>query len=144
MFSPIFGGGERAEKPPPEWEGGIRIKTNNMRYAEKVWDWLVWSSADPKQLSLTVKGALTGVVTLITVGTGVAQIHLPAGAPEILNMIVEGAVTLAQAVAGVISAVAVIAGLWRKLIITFRGWHWGADPADYKPVNGPVKDPSVI
>lgn len=113
------------------------------KIVDKVWDWLVWSSADPNQLSLTVKGALTGVVTLITVGTGIAQIHLPDGVPMILSELVDGAVSVVQAVAGVVSALAVVAGLWRKLLITFRGWHWAFNPADYKPVTGTVIDPSV-
>ncbi len=110
---------------------------------DKVWDWLVWSSADPEKLSLTVKGAMTGFVTLMTVALGVAQIHLPVGAPEILNQIIDGTVLVIQAIAGLVSAIALVFGLWRKLVITFKGWHWIFNPADYKAVTGPVVDPSV-
>lgn len=114
-----------------------------MRTIEKVWDWLVWSSADPEKLSLTVKGVLAGIGTLITVVIGVANVHLPEGAPALLTQIVDATVLAVQAIAGAVSALAAVYGLARKLLITFKGWHWAFNPADYKPITGPVVDPSV-
>ena len=91
---------------------------------DKIWDWLVWSSANPNQLSLTVKGMLTGIVTLITVGLGVAHIPLPGGATALLSQIVDATVTAVQAIAGAVSAIAVVVGIIRKLVETVKGTHW--------------------
>lgn len=99
-----------------------------MKTLQKVWDWLVWSSADPNQLSLTLKGYLTGVVTLATYAIGIAHVQLPAGVPEIVNQSVDGIVALGQAVAGVISAAAVVIGLFRKIYLTFKGQNQAIQP----------------
>ncbi len=92
-----------------------------MKTLQKCWDWLVWSSANPNELSLTVKGALTGVITLTTVGLGIANIHIPANVPVLLNQIVDGSIVVMQAIAGLVSALAIVGGLIRKVYLTIRG-----------------------
>ncbi len=73
--------------------------------------WLLTSSEDPTKLALTVKGAL-GVAVSVAI-----MLHLSVGADQ-LNAIVDGIVQAVTIFASLVSAVAFVVGLIRKLKAT--------------------------
>lgn len=89
-----------------------------MKYIEKLWDFIVWSSADPDRLSLTTRGFLTGVVTIVSIGAGLQNVHLPS---ELLTSTVDSIIVAVQAIIGAVAAVATVGGLLRKIYLTWKG-----------------------
>lgn len=83
-----------------------------------VWNWLVLSSANPEATSLTVKAALTFVVTYATVFAGLAHVQLPGGQ---LTTLVDALVQFVQAVLMALSAAVAVYGAARKLWLTVSG-----------------------
>ena len=51
-----------------------------MNTIKKVFNWLVVSSADPSQMSLTVKGILTAIIPMVLTLTGLAHLSITSGA----------------------------------------------------------------
>jgi hypothetical protein len=91
-------------------------------YITLAWNWLVYSSADPKKVSLSVKGALTvassfiiGIVAIFGVGVSNDDI---ANIIEAISLVVEMALVLFGAVMSLI-------GLVRKVYRTIKGEHLG-------------------
>ena len=77
---------------------------------------LLTSSADPNKMAMTVKGVLIGLIPLILVIAGVAQIDLTAG--ELTEMVESvGSAIVAGWLA--VSAVITAFGLVRKVILKF-------------------------
>ena len=74
------------------------------------------SSKDPNKVALTVKGILAGLIPLILVIAGIAQIDLTA---EELTGVVESLGSAIVAVWLAISAVITVVGLARKVILKF-------------------------
>lgn len=92
------------------------------KYFILAWNWLVYSSADPKKVSLSVKGALTmassliiGLLTIFSVSVSNDEI---ANIIEALGLVVEMALSL-------VGAVAVLIGFIRKVYRTIKGEHLG-------------------
>lgn len=85
---------------------------------QKIWNWLMLSSQNPGQIALTVKASLLGAVTILTVGLGFA--HIQVGN---LSPIVDALIAALQALFGLVSALAVVWGLIRKLYLTIKGQH---------------------
>lgn len=84
----------------------------------KLVNWLLLSSADSSKLSLTIKGASVGVITVLTMVSGLAHIQLPS---DTLTALFDTAVGSLQALAVVLSGIATAVGLLRKLWLTARG-----------------------
>lgn len=83
----------------------------------KFWSWLVTSSENPQNVSLTVKGALGTLISVIVViapllhwGIGIDQLN------NVANIIVQ----IIGYALGIISVIATIAGLARKLWLTLK------------------------
>lgn len=74
--------------------------------------WLVRSSADPRNTSLAVKGALLGIMPVALYLTGIAEADF--------NVIVDAAVTVVFAITTAISAIQIIWGVVRK--VQFGRW----------------------
>lgn len=79
---------------------------------KKIWNWIILSSEDSTKLSLTLKSALTLLVTALTI-IGLPKAELGALADQI--------VTLVQDLLMVISAVTGVWGLMRKINTTMGG-----------------------
>lgn len=77
--------------------------------------WLLVSSEDPTKLALTVKGGLGFVVTVVVALSPL--FHLNIGSDQ-LNAIADALVQVVTIGASLISAVAFVVGLIRKLKIT--------------------------
>lgn len=84
---------------------------------EKFWNWLVTSSANPSEIALTVKGGLGVVVTIVLAISPILHLHV--GSDQ-LNAVVDLIVQIAVVGAGVISAIATIGGLARKIFLTLK------------------------
>lgn len=85
---------------------------------QKIWTWLMKSSANPGQTSMTLQASLTAAVTILTVGLGFAHINVGD-----LTPVVDALIATVQALFGVVSAAAVVWGLVRKVINTIKGQH---------------------
>jgi len=75
---------------------------------------LLRSSADPEKLSLTIKGILTGLVTLLTV-VGV----IPAEAVAEISPLTDIIVQAVQTIAGAISVCMILFGALRKIYMQY-------------------------
>src|SRR5690242_12220385 len=79
--------------------------------------WVVVSSANPQEISLTIKGVLVGLVPY-----GIALIgltHVSVGADQ-LNTFIDGIATLVQDLLGIVSVSMAIVGLCRKIWLTIK------------------------
>ncbi len=79
--------------------------------------WLVLSSADPAQVSLTVRGFLIGLIPFLMMLAGFAQINVGS---EQLTAIVDATANIVQTVLALVAGVMTAYGLLRKLWITIR------------------------
>lgn len=82
----------------------------------KIWAWIVYSSQDSTKISLTVKSALTGLITALTVAAGLANIHLPSAE---LTALVDSIVFLIQSLLLLVSSALAAWGLIRKIATSF-------------------------
>jgi len=89
-------------------------------FFDKVWNWVVVSSANPSQTSLTVKGALATATATILGVLGAAHFQV-AGLPDFLNMFDVNAVLVVQYALGIVGAVSLVVGAIRKLYLSFTG-----------------------
>ena len=91
-----------------------------MSYLKTAYTWLMKSSQNPGAVSLTIKGATTGVITAITVVIGLA--HISVGTAD-LNGIVDGAIACVQAAAAMTAAITTVYGAVRKVVLTIESKH---------------------
>lgn len=89
-----------------------------MDYIKQGWNWLVFSSADPQRVSLTVKGVLIGALTYATVLAGFAHIALPS---DLLTQLIDQIVNLVQSFLMVVAIITATAGIIRKVGKTLVG-----------------------
>ncbi len=92
-----------------------------MKLLKACLEWLVWSSANPQKLSLTVRGALLALVPtflgIVSAACGFGVVCL--GVDEQgLNQLVEGFVALVQAFFALIAAGVFLWGLIRKIVLS--------------------------
>lgn len=85
---------------------------------QKIWDWLMLSSANPGATALTVKASLVGAATVFTIISGFAHVQVGDMTP-----LIDALIMALQALFGLVSAVMVVWGLVRKVILTFAGNH---------------------
>jgi uncharacterized membrane protein (GlpM family) len=79
--------------------------------------WIVVSSADPGEISLTIKGVLVGLVPYVIALAGLG--HLNFGADQ-LNTAIDAVATFVQAGLALVSAAMVLVGMARKVWITIK------------------------
>lgn len=89
-----------------------------MKYLISAWHWLVFSSADPQRISLTLKGFLMAFATYTTVLAGFANIELPS---PLIEETINGVVHLVQQLLMLVATTATVIGLVRKVAMTFAG-----------------------
>jgi len=83
-----------------------------MNALENVLRWLLQSSADPNEVSLTIKGLLIGAIPVVMAVLGLAHINL---GQDQLTGIVDALVNVVQIALTLFSAVATLYGLVRKV-----------------------------
>lgn len=84
----------------------------------KFFSWIILSSRDSEKVSLTVKAFFTGLITVATILAGLSHITLPG---DTLTAFADAGVTFVQAILLVVSSIATLYGLARKLWTSFRG-----------------------
>lgn len=82
------------------------------------WNWVVYSSANPSQISSTIKYFSGTVITLITVVFGIGHINFPT---EGLTAIVDSLIQAVQLTVVALTAIGGFVSLLRKLYLTIRG-----------------------
>ena len=90
-----------------------------MSVIKKITAWLVLSSQNPTKWSLTIKGALTGGVTILTVVAGLAHINIPGA--DAFSAAIDAIIGFVQTALLCISAAATAWGLLRKIWSTISG-----------------------
>ena len=102
-----------------------RLQTSRsiMKHLGSIWDWLVYSSANPSKYSLFLKGTLVTVATYATVLAGFAHISVPS---DLITQIIDGIVAVVQDFLMLVAVVAATVGAIRKVILTITGKN--ADP----------------
>lgn len=88
-----------------------------MKILKKVYTWLRWSSVNPTETALTVKGFLTALVPFLVIASGMFNIHTDTGTllelvEVIVNLILQG-LTLA----GMLMSAY---GLFRKVVLSIN------------------------
>jgi len=91
-----------------------------MENIKRIISWMVYSSKDMDKLSTTVKGILTGVVTLLTFYLGVQDIVVD---PNLFTGLIDSVIALLQALGVVVGSVATVYGFIRKIALTATGRH---------------------
>lgn len=89
-----------------------------MKYLTSAWHWLVFSSANPQRVSLTLKAFLITLATYTTVLAGFAHIQLPS---ELITQVINGVVNVTQQLLMLVSTAVTVIGLVRKIATTFAG-----------------------
>ena len=79
--------------------------------------WIVVSSADPAEISLTIKGVLLGTIPTIMFAVGLA--HLNIGQDQ-LTALFDAVAALVQTLFTVVAAVLTVYGMVRKLWNTIK------------------------
>lgn len=74
--------------------------------------WLIRSSADPRNTSLAIKGALVAIMPIVLYVTGIAEADF--------NIVVEAIVSTIFALSTIVSAVMTVYGIIRK--VQFGRW----------------------
>jgi len=85
---------------------------------KRIWEWIVYSSADADKIGLTVKGFLAGLIPVVLFLTSAAKINV---GQEQLTVLVDAAAVLVQALLGAVSAAMFLFGLGRKIWLTIAG-----------------------
>ena len=88
-------------------------------YLDRVWNWLVMSSANENSIALTVKGSLaTGIAYIIGV-TGAIHLQIPDLATN-LNAFSDQVILVIQYALGIVGVISTIIGLARKIYLSFE------------------------
>lgn len=77
---------------------------------KKFIQWLVQSSANPKEVSLTVRGALIGIIPVLLFFAG--QLQLGWTEADVIDLI--------ETITVIISSFFVIVGMTRKIVLFFK------------------------
>jgi hypothetical protein len=101
-----------------------------MKHLGSIWDWIVYSSANPSKYSLFLKGALVTVATYATVVAGFAHISVPS---ELITEIIDGIVTAVQDFLMLVAVVAATVGAIRKVVLTITGNNLTPTETTYAP-----------
>ena len=93
-----------------------------MNTLKTAWQWLVYSSANAEQYSLTLKGALGALVTVLLVGAGFFSYSLDldqiTGLTSLIVEAFKATLTAISYIATAVSAWALVWGAMRKIILT--------------------------
>lgn len=90
-----------------------------MTIIKQIAAWIWFSSKDSSKVSLTVKSIGLGLVTILTIAAGMAQVSIPSSTD--LSQIVDSVVALVQGILMVVSLGGTVWGLVRKIYLTMRG-----------------------
>jgi hypothetical protein len=87
-------------------------------FVQKVFDWLLLSSADPSKVAVTVKGFLTMVAAAFIPLLGLTHINL---GNDTVNTVIDGVSLVIQDVMVAVGAAGTLFGVVRKAWLTVTG-----------------------
>ena len=95
-----------------------------MNILTNIWQWLVYSSANSEKYSLTLKGALGIVATILLTGAGIFQYTLSPDAVNGLSSLVvvafKDTLTAVSYIVTAVSSWALVWGAIRKVVLTLQ------------------------
>jgi len=89
-----------------------------MEFIKALWNWVVYSSADSKKFSLTLKGIAAFVITLLSFRYGIQNVQI---LNENVSVLVDAVVAFVQDAVTLVSIIATIYGAVRKVVLTAKG-----------------------
>ena len=95
----------------------LKIKVQEKAMIIKIWNWIVKSSANASNWSLTIKGLITLVPTVVIF---LNLVHVPITSDQITNLL-QAVVELVTAVGALAGAIAAVYGFVRKIVLTIEG-----------------------
>jgi hypothetical protein len=99
-----------------------------MQWFDNAVEWIVYSSNDATQISLTVKGALLGIIPYLMIVAGIA--HVNVGDSTTLTALVDSIANFVQVALTAVSALVTVYGLARKVFLTIAGKNAQTPPPD--------------
>lgn len=97
---------------------GLLANLKEMDILKKIWEWIVYSSADANKISLTVKAFLYGIVPGILFFSNVMNWQLD---NAVLTEIIDTIASVIIYIGGSITGLVFLWGLVRKLLTTITG-----------------------
>ena len=88
---------------------------------KKVFQWIIYSSADPSKVSLTIKSVGVLLVSWLIPIIGLTHVNLGGDPSATLNGLVDAFAQLVQALLALVGAIAGAYGLIRKVYLTTTG-----------------------
>ena len=85
---------------------------------KKIFAWLILSSKNPQQVSLTIKGVLVGAVTYVVFFAGLFHVTL---SPSDLTSLIESVVQVIEMVLTLVSVITTAWGFARKIYTSLVG-----------------------
>jgi len=89
-----------------------------MQNLKKAWEWLVKSSANANELSLTVKAFLYGLIPMVVAMSGIMHVQLNS---NMLTELVDALGQVIVVVGGIVTGLTFLIALLRKIITTITG-----------------------
>lgn len=83
-----------------------------MRIIQKIWNWLVVSSADPSRISLTIKGIGVAIIPYLMIITNTSGVQI--GSTEITSLF-DTLAMIVQNFLTIVSGIMFVYGLVRKI-----------------------------
>jgi|GEM_PF-2883593 len=80
--------------------------------------WIVLSSANPSEVSLTIKGALVGALPLIMAGIGLAHLNI---GQDAITPIFDTIASIVQGLLTLVSLGVMLYGMLRKVWLSIKG-----------------------
>ncbi len=88
-----------------------------MKTIDKAFNWLLLSSKDPKQASLTFKGILIGIIPLIMILLQLSNVQVSNAE---VNIVINQATTIVKDFLFIVAAVVTTYGAVRKVYLTIK------------------------
>lgn len=92
------------------------MKQRIIEWLKNAYNWLVWSSADPTKIALTIRGASAGLGAVIVMGAKLlGHDILPADIDAVFSAVAD----VVQMALSLVGAIIFAIGLLRKVFLTF-------------------------
>jgi hypothetical protein len=88
---------------------------------KKIFQWIVYSSANPTKVSLTLKGAGVTVIGFLVPVIGLTHIAIGGDPSTVLNSILDSIASIVQVALTLVGAIVGLYGLVRKVWLTVTG-----------------------
>ena len=98
----------------------MKVLSTVGRWLDTAWSWLVWSSANPQQVSSTVKYGFLTTGVLLTGALGFAHLQFPTDQWTVIG---DNTIAVLQDVGLTVGAIGTVVSGIRKVWLTLKGQH---------------------